>query len=130
MSGLPVIYVAHPVGDGPEQTANLLGALCWLHALVRACPDHVLIMPWLAHCMAFDGEGENRVRGMRDNLEVVIRCDEVWCVGAGVSPGMREEADMAELLGKPVRDLCLGQQPPDIDQLAAAVAASLERTPA
>jgi hypothetical protein len=56
---------------------------------------------------------EHRELGLRCDLALIERCDEVWLCGGRVSPGMALEAAHARELDKRVRDFTsLGYEAP------------------
>ena len=111
---LKLIYVAHPVGHGEAREENLKRALKWFHWLLHRHPDFAFAMPWYPYCLGTDESAEGRRRGLRDDLEAVRRCDEVWLVGGRVSPSMEMEANEARRLFMPVNNTLLqfGPEPP------------------
>lgn len=124
-----VCYLAHPVGGGhtladlEARQHNIGNALAWLRWLV----DHTgfsVCVPWLPYVMALD-EGIYRERGIRDDKEILERCDIVALCGGRVSPGMEAERDHAKANAIPVFDLTsLGFTPPALQgDMAAAVVA-------
>lgn len=108
-----LIYVAAPVGRGPERAANLERARRWFPWLVRQHPDDALLAPWMTYCQVLDETPENRARGMRDDLEVLRHCDGIALVGGILSPGMAGELTLAHARQMTVFDyLHLGPEPP------------------
>ena len=125
-----VVYLAHPVGaatvDGVR--ANLAAAKRWLWEL-RKATDWSICAPWISGVeVALDAgvaEGEERKRGIPDNLAVVERCDAIVLVGGRVSIGMALERDHASACGLRVIDLTdLGAVCP-ADDLTGNLAARL-----
>lgn len=103
MKSMTVSYLAHPVAglSRVNLTQSLNG---WMALLARHYPGVAFNSPWLPYVLALDdADPEQRKRGMRDDLEILLRCDEVWLLGERVSPGMRIEAKAAWAAGKPVR---------------------------
>jgi hypothetical protein len=105
-----IVYVAHPLGDGPDRARNLLNAARWCayfaarHTVAPAAPWIVLASIW---------DESRRHLGLRIDLAIVARCDELWMCGGRVSPGMKLEADHARQHGIPVRDFtAIGYDPP------------------
>lgn len=98
-----LVYLAHPV-RGHSKIELLSSITTWLGQLVQQFPDHAFAAPWLPYVLALDdGSQTHRDRGMRDDMEFLIRCDEVWLLGETVSEGMLEEADWARKMAMPVR---------------------------
>lgn len=52
-----------------------------------------------------DGDPEERSRGFRMGLRVLLACDELWLCGDHLSIGMQEEKEFAEKLGIPIRKI-------------------------
>ncbi len=107
-----VVYVAHPLGAGPDREANRANAAKWCGRLGReflvSC-----VADWITLSGQWD-EATGRELGLRCDLSLIARCDEVWLVGGRVSPGMELEAARARQLGVSVRDLTgLGYAVPD-----------------
>ena len=75
--------------------ANLAAARAWLRFLIDACPDVAFCVSWLPYLDVLEDSGANRERGLRDDCEMVRRCDAVLMVGPRVSDGMRREAKSA-----------------------------------
>jgi hypothetical protein len=71
----------------------------WLETLEAA----VFTMPWYTNVTA-NGEGDPAKikRGLRDDVEIVKRCDALILCGPRISSGMRIEADTAHAAGKSV----------------------------
>lgn len=127
---MKVVYLAHPVappcgcGDECDGIAvgamgpvdcNCLGARRWLLWAIESHPDVAFCMPWLPYVDVMPDDGvANRERGMRDDIAMAIRCDEIWLVGGRVSRGMKKERDAMEAFGKTVVDLThMGIEPPE-----------------
>lgn len=108
-----IIYIAHPVGDGPDRPANLLRARRWFGWLLEEYPRDALVMPWLLYCEELDETPSARRRGLRDDLLVLETCDAIALVGGRLSPGMEQERNVALVEGMQVLDLLhLGPEPP------------------
>ena len=109
-------YVAHPVGAGPDRTANLARVRRWLRYLIARYPDLALVVPWLPYCDVLEEAPEHRARGLRDDRAVQRWCDAIVLVGGYLSPGMAEELAFAQEQGHDVIDLLhLGLEPPETD---------------
>lgn len=106
-----VVYVAHPLGGGPDRERNRENAAKWVAWV--AMQGHAPIADWIILSGEWDESPTNRARGIAIDLALVARCDELWLVGGRVSTGMQQEADEAIRLGKGVFDLTgLGVMPP------------------
>jgi hypothetical protein len=98
-----IVYVAHPLGSGPDREANRANAAKWCAWV--AMQGFAPVADWIVLSGVLDESADNRTLGLRIDLALIARCDEVWLVGGRVSPGMRIEADEAERLIKPILDL-------------------------
>lgn len=112
-------YLAHPYGGDP---VRLYGAKLWLRACQDAFPGYAFIAPWIIDCEIFAETSENRGRGLRNDCEVVKRCDYYVMVGGYVSVGMGAERLAALEFGKKIHDwTSLGAVPPDVLRLRELV---------
>ena len=109
---MKVIYLAAPLGHGPDREQNRANAARWVAWATRKHTVAV-IADWIILSGELAETPANRALGLASDLVLVSRADELWLVGGRVSPGMAVEADMARRLGKPVIDLThLGAVPP------------------
>ena len=97
----PVVFLMHPLGDGPTRTMNVLSSKLWLRALIDALPDVSIAAPALAYAEVMVA----RERGLRDSMAMLERCHAVVAVGGEFSRGMRAEWSRAEALGLTRYDL-------------------------
>jgi hypothetical protein len=122
-----VVYIAHPVAPpcrcdylGTHEGIAALVVACncdrarrWLSWAIRTYPDVAFAMPWLPYVDVLPDQGDSRARGLRDDVAMALRCDEIWLVGGRVSRGMAQERDAMAAAGKGVVDLTdLGPEPP------------------
>lgn len=107
-----ICYVAHPVAG--DVVGNLARALRWLRWLIDRHPEIAFAMSWHPYCLTLDERDEDhRVRGMEDNLTILLRCDAIVLCGGRLSPGMEVELALARRQGLEVIDyLELGAEPP------------------
>lgn len=106
-----VIYLAHPLGSGPDRETNRLRAAKWFAWV--AASGIAVIADWIILSGEWAEHPELRAAGMAMNMELVARADEVWMFGGRISPGMAQEAEEARRLGKLVRDFTwMGTTPP------------------
>jgi hypothetical protein len=111
---MKVIYLAAPLGAGPDREQNRANAARWVAWATRAHAVAV-IADWIILAGELAETPANRALGIASDLALVERCDEVWLVGGRISPGMEIEAAEARRLGKPVIDMTrLGPLPPGI----------------
>lgn len=97
-----LVYLAHPVRDYSK--LDLVSSLTtWLGQLIPRFPDHAFQAPWLLYVLALDdGNQTHRERGLEDDIEWLLRCDQVWLLGDVVSDGMALEAEHARINAMPV----------------------------
>ena len=104
------IYIAHPLGNGPDREENRARAARWVGWFARAF-DIAPIADWIVLSGVW-GE-EHRVLGMDIDRELVARSDELWLCGGKITDGMHDEALWADTWGKPIVDFTdLGPEPP------------------
>lgn len=110
---MKVVYLAHPLGAGPEREDNRRRAARWVAWATVHCGVAV-VADWIVLSGELEETPGNRDLGLACDLALVARCDEVWLTGGRVSPGMAMEAAEARKLGKPVLDLThFGTTPPN-----------------
>lgn len=112
-----LVYIAHPLGAGPDRSENIERAARWFAWAARA--DGVIPCGVWLILARFDAETqENRERNMLIDKRLIARCDEVWLCGPRVSPGMQQEAEHARACGVSVVNFTLDglvEPPPDDD---------------
>jgi hypothetical protein len=109
---MTVVYLAHPLGAGPKRAQNRANAARWFGYLSRAY-GNAFIADWIILSGEWEETPENREQGLRCDLALVERADELWMVGGRVSAGMLLEADHARRCGKKVVDMTyLGYEVP------------------
>jgi hypothetical protein len=105
------VYIAHPLGSGPERELNRQRAAKWVAWAARQ--GVAPVADWIILSGEWSETPENRERGLLIDCALVALCDEVWLVGGRVSTGMQIEADAARCAGRRVVDLThLGAMPP------------------
>lgn len=92
--------VRHVEDKAAIVTFNINRALRWWRWLHLGIPDVVWAMSWFVNVTA-NGEADPVLieRGLRDDCEVVRRCDALMACGQRVSSGMRREAEAAHHVG-------------------------------
>lgn len=97
---MKVVYIAHPLGGGADRERNRVAASKWV-----AWAGELGAAP-VADWIILSGEWDESMRetGLRIDYALIERCDELWLVGARVSPGMKLEAECALKLQKRVVD--------------------------
>jgi hypothetical protein len=104
------IYIAHPLGDGPDRELNRQRAARWVCWFAEAF-DIAPIADWIVLSSVW-GE-ERRALGMDIDRELMARADELWLCGGEISEGMHVEALWAYTWGKPIVDFTeIGLEPP------------------
>jgi hypothetical protein len=114
-TGVPsrVAYLAHPLGRGPDREQNRQNAMTWLAWLTEAFSDVAFVADWILLAGLWPETPARRVRGLKIDLALLSRCDEIWLVGGRVTEGMRIELTHAMERGLKVVDMTyLGSLPP------------------
>lgn len=88
------VYIAHPLGKGPEREKNRLYASYW--AAWAAEQGFVPVCSWIVISAVWDESDEHRTSGLAIDCEQISRCDELWICGSHVSPGMGVEIEFAK----------------------------------
>jgi hypothetical protein len=100
MSQRKLIYVAHPLGDGPDRALNVVRGSKWA---AWAAEQGVLpVCTWIVLATQWPEDDEHRTAGLQIDCGLIDRCDEVWLCGPRVSKGMHVEATHAKKVGVPV----------------------------
>ncbi len=97
-----VVYLAHPLGDGTDRALNRANAARWV-AWATLVHQVAVVADWIT--LSGELSEEHRELGLRCDLALIERCDEIWLCGGRVSPGMAKELAHAQQLGKRVVDL-------------------------
>ena len=101
---ISVVYLAHPVSG--DVTGNLAEARLWVRHLEENNPNIAIVASWITECEVWDdAKPEERAAGLRRDMAVLAKCDELWLVGPRISEGMQMEKTFAEAKGIPVTDL-------------------------
>ncbi len=97
------VYIAHPLGKGPDREANRASAAKWVAwaAEQGVCP----MATWITLSGEWDESDEHRRRGLEMDYAQINRCDEMWLCGSHISPGMGLEAEHAKRISVPVLDM-------------------------
>lgn len=108
---MKVVYIAHPLGAGPDRERNLEKAARWVTWAARS--GFAAMAPWIVLASHLEETPENREMGIAIDREHIERCDEIWLVGGHVSAGMVIEREHARLHGIAILDFTwLGDEPP------------------
>lgn len=96
------VYICSPYrGNTAENVANAL-SYCTAAVSVGVMPiaPHIYFTQFLD-----DDKPAERLIGMNMACDLLIMCDEVWVFGVNaLSEGMSNEVELAQMLGKPVKD--------------------------
>lgn len=94
-----LIYVAHPFLGKPE---NVQKAEQIILQLIKLYPDYTFFSP--LHATGFFYFAKSYEEGMKDCIEMLGRCDELWlCNGWEESKGCNIELEWAECRYMPVK---------------------------
>lgn len=105
----PVIYVAHPLGSGPDREQNRQNAARWCAWVAESSAAPVA--DWIV--LSGVWTEDKRALGLEVDFALIERCHAVVLVGGRVSPGMQLEADHGEEHDVPAIDLTdMGEEPP------------------
>lgn len=108
-----LVYIAHPLGAGPDRAENIARASRWV-AWAALAEGVLPVASWVILASVWD-EATGRERGLHVGCQTLARCDEVWLVGGRVSPGMQIEREHAVLCGVQVVDMMhFGAEPPAV----------------
>lgn len=95
-----LVYIASPYAGDVEKNMEFAKAACRYAVAKGHTPIAVHLMyPRFLN----DGDPEERSKGLRMGLRVLLSCDELWLCGEHLSIGMQEEKEFAEKLGIPIR---------------------------
>ena len=100
-SGLPIIFLMHPVGIGSTRAMNVASTKMWVRALVDILPDVMISAPWLPYAEV----NIDRERGLRDALASIEWHHGGCAVGGDFSMGMMDEWNRFGELKRPRIDL-------------------------
>ena len=96
---MKLIYVASPYAGDIEKNTEFAKRAC-RHVMNEG---HAFFAPHLLYPTILDEhQPEQRQLGLDMGITMLSRCDELWCYGDRISPGMRLEIEEAGRLGIPV----------------------------
>jgi hypothetical protein len=99
---MKLIYVASPYAGDIEKNTEFAKKAC--HHVMNE--GHAFFAPHLLYPTILDEhQPEQRQLGLDMGIAMLSRCDELWCYGDWVSPGMRLEIEEAGRLGIPVHQV-------------------------
>lgn len=96
-----VIYIAHPFQGKPENVKSVEKIIL---KLIEKYPDYTFYSP--LHATGFYYFAKSYEEGMKDCIELLSRCDELWlCPGWENSKGCNIEHDYAQKHNIPIQYL-------------------------
>lgn len=96
-----LIYIAHPFLGKVENVAKAEKIIL---GLIRQYPDHTFFSP--LHATGFYYFEKSYEEGMKDCIEMLSRCDELWlCEGWKDSKGCNIERDWAIANNMPIQEI-------------------------
>ena len=96
---MKIIYVASPYAGDIEKNTEFAKRAC-RHVMNEG---HAFFAPHLLYPQLLnDANPHERQTGLDMGIAMLPRCDELWCYGDRVSPGMCLEIEEAARLGIPV----------------------------
>lgn len=104
MTNRKIIYLAHPLGSGPDREKNRLNAAKWA-AYIAEYFDVAPSCSWVVLSSVWPETEQYRDLGIALDKQMVAQCEEIWLVGGRISVGMQIEADTARELGIPIKDM-------------------------
>lgn len=105
---MKLVYIAHPLGHGPDREANRERAARWV---AWAADQGVApVADWII--LSGQWSEDRRDDGLAIDFALIERCDEVWLCGDRVSPGMLAEANHASGVNVPVSIHCTADGEP------------------
>lgn len=92
-----IVFISSPYGNDPEGNTKKARDYCRFAVEKGATPyaPHLLFPQFVS-------EETRREKALAMGLEMLSRCDEMWCFG-GISPGVEREITEAKKLNIPVR---------------------------
>ena len=97
---MKVIYTASPYAGDIKKNTEYAKRAC-RHVMEQG---HAFFAPHLLYPQLLnDADPQERQAGLNMGLALLPRCDELWCYGDHISPGMNLEIEEADRLGIPVR---------------------------
>lgn len=105
---MKIVYMAHPVSGDVKN--NLARAKAWVRWIEENHPDVAVVASWITECEIWDDDNPtHQAAGLKRDLAVIERCDELWLVGPKISSGMERERAHAEEHGLAIRVIAPGQ---------------------
>lgn len=96
---MKIIYVASPYAGDIQKNTEFAKRAC-RHVMNEG---HAFFAPHLLYpTILYEHQPEQRQLGLDMGIAMLSRCDELWCYGDRVSPGMSLEIEEAGRLGIPV----------------------------
>lgn len=99
---MKLIYVASPYAGDVEKNTESAKRAC-RHVMNEG---HAFFAPHLLYPQLLDDlNPQERQAGLDMGLEVLRKCDELWCYGDRISPGMAREIEQAKNFGIPIQTI-------------------------
>lgn len=97
---MKLIYVASPYAGDVKKNIEFAKKAC-RHVMNEG---HAFFAPHLLYPQFLnDKNPAERQAGLNMGLAILTRCDELWCYGGRISPGMLLEIQEASRIGIPIR---------------------------
>lgn len=97
---MKLIYVASPYAGDVKKNIEFAKKAC-SHVMNEG---HAFFAPHLLYPQFLNDENpDERKAGLNMGLAMLTRCDELWCYGDRISPGMLLEIQEASRIGIPIR---------------------------
>ena len=103
---MKICFISHPVSG--DVSGNIKKIIAIARHINLTEPDVVPFVPYLIDLYSLDdNEPKERVRGLKNGLELFINCriNEVRLYGNNISEGMKEEIELSRFYGIPVRPM-------------------------
>lgn len=96
---MKLVYICSPLKGDIKDNIRRANQYCCFAAREAVLPlaPHTIFTQYLD-----DNKAEERNTGLHLGMELLKRCDELWCFGEKMSEGMKAEIRLAETLKIPV----------------------------
>ncbi|AEA33603.1 DUF4406 domain-containing protein [Hippea maritima] len=104
------VYICHPIrgNSADDKIKNLKNILKIVRTINLTMPEVVPLVNYFADCLALcDGIEEERRKGLENDRKLLESgiVDELWVFGDEISEGMREEIEIAQKMGIPIKHI-------------------------
>lgn len=91
---MKLAFIAHPLRGDIDN--NLDSVRDWYRFFTDRVHDTLFLTQWVIDCEVYDDSDEGQRRaGIDRNLALLEKCDALYLVGSGITPGMQEEMSVA-----------------------------------